>query len=282
MENPWIDINWKKTVPTCDWYYFALLGAKLSSVITDKEFETLTKNIETAISCKQEFDVVKIIIDEHFKPKKLELDELAKRYVERYNIQIETLPEPYSGDPESNVYLLNMNPGGRDEEYEKVESNRLKYELLTKLNLTHQLKHSMWYQMKGHDGYSWIKNKTNQLCKEGFYPPRFFMIEYFPYHSVNGFKFPSYLPSYQYTNNLIRSWINNGHKDKVLIILRKESDWNDRLGNNFYNEIKNFSSKATIKNHQNVSFTRNNIVFEPKGCMDFDKFKELTKQLCFT
>ena len=269
MENPWLDICWDKTIPDCDRYYFALLGAKSKGIIKCDEFNLVKKEIEDYICIQRKFDIVKEKVIQLLEPKDVKVEALVNDWIVMHKIQLQTLPEPYTGDPESNVYLLNMNPGRRDEEFEKIDYNRLKYEMLTKLTLSHQLKHSMWYHMKGHDGYSWIRNKTNQLLKGTLYP-RFFMIEYFPYHSEKGFEFPEYLPSYQYTNFILKSWFERPIEDKFLIILRNNEKWERRIRKI---EVNSFAP-AVLKNKRNVSLTRNNIILEGKA-IDFEKLKKL-------
>ena len=266
IENPWLDISWNKTIPDCDWYYFALLGAKSKGIIKCDEFNFVTKEIEDYIFTQGKFDIVKEKVIQLLEPENIKPEALVNEWIVKHNIQLNTLPEPYTGDPESNVYLLNMNPGKRDEEFEKVEYNRLKYELLTKLNLSHQIKHSFWYHMKGHDGYSWIRNKTNRLLKKTLYP-RFFMIEYFPYHSVRGFEFPQYLPSYHYTDFILKRWLNKPSENKILIIMRNNEKWVRRI-----EEMKiNSFPYAVLNNKQNVSLTKKNISCNGKD-IDFDDF----------
>lgn len=263
IENPWLDISWNKTIPDCDWYYFALLGAKSKGIIKGDEFNFVTKEIEDYIFTQGKFDIVKEKVIQLLEPENIKPEALVNEWIVKHNIQLNTLPEPYTGDPESNVYLLNMNPGRRDEEFEKIECNRLKYELLTKLTLSHQLKHSMWYHMKGHDGYSWIKNKTNQLCQDMPYP-RFFMVEFFPYHSAKGFDFPFYLPSYSYTNKLLNEAVNK----KTIIVMRNYDRWIERLPCNV-----DMSLLMKLKNKQNVSISKNNIEFNSI----INNFKDLVR-----
>ena len=266
MENPWLNISFERTVPDCDWYYFALLGAQNIGVIKCDEFDFVTEKIEENIRTTDKFEKVKEMVTHLLGVDEERIKAFVKEYVTKCKLQLNTLPEPYTGDPESNVYLLNMNPGKRDEEFEKVEYNRLKYELLTKLNLSHQIKHSFWYHMKGHDGYSWIRNKTNRLLKKTLYP-RFFMIEYFPYHSVRGFEFPQYLPSYHYTDFILKRWLNKPSENKILIIMRNNEKWVRRIEKM---ETSSFSY-AVLNSKQNVSLTEKNISCYGEN-IDFDDF----------
>ena len=271
MENPWIKINWDNRIPECDWYYFALLGALSAKKIDSKDFNKITERIKTDIKKQGSFDSVKSNVLSYYKQNNLQdlINDFVNHYVETNKIQLNTLPEPYTGDPESKVYFLNMNPGKRDESFEKVEYNRLKLELLTQLTLNHQLKHSMWYDLKGHDGYYWICNKTRQIIKDNPYP-RYFMIEYFPYHTDHGFNFPEYLPSYEYSNELIKKAIND---EKLFIIMRYTEQWEQR----FINVEIPFSKfkYAKLKNHQNISISKGNIVYGD----NLGSFDELKKKL---
>ena len=137
------------------------------------------------------------------------------------------LPEPFSGDMNSNVYCLNMNPGEPDPSFH----NDKNFEKLTQDNLIHKLKSPMWTQnLKNsfgniHAGYSWILSKTRELRIDkqlGQNPPNIFFIDFFPYHSKHGFSFPKNLPSDSYRDYLVRKAMED---EKIIIIMRQKKRW---------------------------------------------------------
>ena len=116
------------------------------------------------------------------------------------NLDFYTLPEPFTGDVDSPVYCLNMNPGKADDLF--VNDPTLL--LLTLLTLDHSLKHSFWVdsffkkykkydnsiaKSRSHGGCDWFVKRTNKLGEK----PRLFMVEFFPYQSNHGFVFPYWL-----------------------------------------------------------------------------------------
>lgn len=140
--------------------------------------------------------------------------------------QQDTLPEPYNGNVKSKVYCLGMNPGEKDFLFEMSKSNRdllLKY---SQKNLSHKIKDNMWFHLYEHNGYCWWRKITSELRKELRRNPQMFIIEYFPYHSKNGFKFPTNLPSYSYSNWLIEKAIKD---HKYILILRHKTQWFNRI-----------------------------------------------------
>ena len=140
------------------------------------------------------------------------------------------LPEPYSGNKESNVYCLNMNPGKWDSVFYKNES-MLKMCLM---NLRHNVNDCLWWENvkddigQSHSGLCWIKMKIKRIQEllENHKTPSVFFIEYFPYHSIKGFDFPHYLPSYDYSDKLIMEAMD---KNKWIIVMRQKKRWYNRI-----------------------------------------------------
>lgn len=140
----------------------------------------------------------------------------------------DALPEPYSGNKYSKVYCLNMNPG---EWVNRFNSNKSMLEM-TNRNLRHDVENCFWWEKvrdddgNPHDGYCWLKLKTHLLEEVLGYRPNIFFIEYFPYHSKSGFRFPEALPSNEYSNELIYDamW-----KEKTIIIMRQVERWFTRI-----------------------------------------------------
>lgn len=138
------------------------------------------------------------------------------------------LPEPYSGNPNSNVYCLNKNPGAPD----KCFSDDKEFEQATLKNLALKQETCFWANGifnkcgKLHDGVKWLKQRTRKLEEILNRQPQIFFIEYFPYHSTKGFDFPAHLPSYDFSDMLIRQAID---KKKLIIIMREKAGWLRRI-----------------------------------------------------
>ena len=163
-----------------------------------------------------------------------------------------TLPEPYTGSPSAVVYCLGMNPGEKDCAFESIGANKQLLLEYTKKNLSHSIKDNMWYDLHDHAGYCWWRKRTSKLRKELNRNPFFFNIEFYPYHSKRGFNFPSKLPSYAYSDALIKKAMKD---EKFILILRHKTRWLNRIENLkeypklFYIDSKYASNLVIDKEH---------------------------------
>ena len=202
------------------------------------------------------------------------------------------LPEPYSGNPDANVYCLNMNPGKPDPIFDKCLSNNIYFQRSLE-NLNHQVQSPFWTEDLVsdscgtniridpvsfgklltcgntnndyiHEGARWQYNKTKELRKALNRNPNIFFLEYFPYHSTSGFVFPDYLPSYDYRNELLEFAMKEG---KIIFIMRKEREWYNIKYNNIGDRLKMYKKKVFLKNSQGGWLTRQNMVLPiPDNC----------------
>ena len=177
--------------------------------------------------------------------------EIDKEYLTKFScfkkIQTNTLPEPYTGDVTSNVYCLNLNPGSAcvcDDSEPQLKEKFTEYTLQT---LRHEIKDNMWFRLKGTAGYDWWQQMTKDLCEN----PRMFVIEYFPYHTVKGTYFPRKLPSYEYSNELIRQAM---EEKKYIAIMRHRKEWQQRISG-----LEKYEQLVCLNNPQNPCLTQNNI-----------------------
>ena len=170
-----------------------------------------------------------------------------------------SLPEPFSGDPNSNVICLNANPGEADRLYEKLFGLG-EYIRLTKETLEGKAGQSLWYDLKDHSGYCWLRNITRELRKDLGRNPNLFMIDYFPYHSPNTFRFPDNLSSYEFTNNLVKAAI---EESKIIIILRQKDKWLKRIAQVLKEDkddiLKNHKQIICVNSNQNICLSRINL-----------------------
>ena len=222
--NPWLGINWKNTVASCD-----------------------TKVITPA-------------------------------YCAKHGIDNRNLPEPFSGDINSKVVCLNLNPGwGGCESCYYGDPTFLK---LTQNTLKHSTKNYLWdtpvvcKNGRMHDGYTWRQDRTKALkCGICPYPLKLFYLEFFPYHTKMSFSFPRNLPSNEYRNWLLCQAIKDG---KLIVLLRGKRYWfgiKDKCcdGQVLGERLKHYGNLIIHKNPRNIYFTENN--FNP------DDWKKLLKVL---
>ena len=99
----------------------------------------------------------RIWIEEHYGS----VEALENKY-RKCNLKLHgALPEPYSGNKDSKVYCLNMNPG---EWVDRFSGNDSILDMTIK-NLRHEVNDCFWWEKvrdednNPHDGYCWVKQK---------------------------------------------------------------------------------------------------------------------------
>lgn len=192
------------------------------------------------------------------------------------DIQTRLWPEPFCGNINAPIYLLNGNPGGvYSSVEEKLTADPLFCELML-ANLNHQtvegynefvffnnLKMENDKLVCGKEkkesekligGCEWWQKRTRCLRETiNDNHPQLFSIEYFPYNSkkLSGLRNKE-LPSFLYTNELVRSAISNG---KAIIIMRMKKEWLNRIP-----EIENYANVYELSSAQSVYLTKNNLL----------------------
>ena len=205
-------------------------------------------------------------------------------------------PEPYVGDPNAPVYLLNGNPGysnfdhlfTEDKEYVDFAKKNIEHKSLYPLNdfLYFNIIHTRGIV---HGGSLWWKEKTsfvrNELC--GNYP-YVFDVEYSPYHSKNG-QMPNQknleqTNAYRYTDKLLLAAIK---ADKLFVIMRKQKEWMERLERiaSSNNHILNYDNILMLSSVNNVCISQKNVKYCPKTnpfqtISAWDKLINILKQHC--
>ena len=268
MNNPWLNISWNNTIADCDKDYLVQVGKK--------EFKFGSKVYVDYINRND----AKIKQTGKGKPVELTFNNC--------------LPEPFYGDINSDVYLLNMNPGEPDYDFCKKNDKSSEYEKACQGMLNHQPKDPglLYDKTKGtivydpinynniingifankqndlfkkqrdsfsvrpHAGAVWQREAWKQLRGILGRDPKLFIIEYFPYHSTSGFSFPSWLPSYEYRNDLIMQAINAG---KLIIIMRNEKAWYKSIGK----ALETYPNKVLLKNRRKIWLTPGNLLVPP-------------------
>ena len=277
VQNPWLNISWNNTIADCDKDFPVLRGKyKFGSAAyvayinrNDAKIRQTGKGRPVELTFKN------------------------------------CLPEPYFGDINSDVYLLNMNPGEPDYVFCQKNDKQGDYLKYCQAMLNHQPmapgllfdkeKETIIYgpnkYYKVIDGI--FDNKQNKLFKDKEerknYPlrphagdvwqreawralrdilkrdPKLFIIEYFPYHSTGGFSFPKDLPSNAYRNYLIRRAIKT---KKLIVIMRQARKWYDINDNNLGKDLENYPNKVTLSCTGRIWLTPGNFVIPSNLTLD--------------
>jgi len=141
-------------------------------------------------------------------------------------LQLELLPEPFLGNPNAPVVLLNLNPGfdPRDEVYHREP----KFIERSRENLRHQKSDYPFFLLDPAitaPGNRWWTRKLGALIREFdllTVAQRVLCVEYFPYHSRRFGHGKLVLPSQEYSFSLVRRAIE--HK-ATIIIMRSKRIW---------------------------------------------------------
>lgn len=261
MGNPW-DINritWGDPFADGDREFFAKMGCLLCQDNWKFDSLMISKNLKAIVEGRKLNPMYHNCCLEKYK---------ESIPVKDAKLDFYTLPEPYSGDVDSPVYCLNMNPGEAD----PLFVNDPVLFLLTLLTLNHSLKQSLWNNTyfknytkydqdlppvpRSHIGCAWFKQKTKYLGEK----PNLFFVEFFPYHSSHGFVFPSWLPSYEYSNNLIEKAMDEG---KFIVVMRQRDRWFQRIP-----RLKNYKHLAYLECPQGGQLSRNNVIYKSNAFND--------------
>ncbi|NWJ48559.1 MAG: hypothetical protein HXX08_22095 [Chloroflexi bacterium] len=186
-------------------------------------------------------------------------------------IHHEMLPEPFMGNPDAPIVLLNGNPSGHSDNdlfwYQKPEFARL-----TKGNLVHAPSDHSFYLLnpkaEGSGGYSWWMKKLKPVIScsdQKTVANNIFCVEYFPYHSIRAANFQKYkrIPSQEYSFHLVEKAINrNAH----IILMRWKNSW-----------LGTFPQLNTYDNIYRLNTSRN-VIISPGNCPGgFEKIVDVLK-----
>ena len=174
---------------------------------------------------------------------------------------LELWPEPFVGNPNAMVYLLNGNPG-YTAEIDELFANDMGFQSLVKNSIVHKPTsgyNDFFYYFDNitcngetHPGCDWWMKRTKQLRSVLGRNPRLFNVEFCPYHSKNANNIPDYLPSYDYTNQLV---INAISDNKIIVVMRMVNRWIRRIP-----QLMNYPNLYRLLNYRNVSLTSGNLV----------------------
>lgn len=172
-----------------------------------------------------------------------------------HQIHVEVLPEPYTGNLEASILLLNLNPGFYDRNQHFLTGNEY-FVKTSRANLVHgQLEYPFYlFDPDNADspGYYWwsrklkpliqafgLKKIANEVCN----------IEYFPYHSQN-FGANISIPSQAYSFHLVQEAMK---RNALVIQMRSRRVWQNAIP-----ELSDYRHYYVLKNPQNPVVSENN------------------------
>lgn len=181
---------------------------------------------------------------------------LREKYREDQQIHLEVFPEPYSGNPQAKIVLLNLNPGyyPRNKEFGGGTADFLR---MWRANLAHEPQEYPFYhlhpRLKGSPGEVYYRLKFKAPINE-FGEKRvaeeFFVVEYFPYTTKRGVGNISCIPSQEYGFYLVREAMK---RNAIIIQLRSKQRWQEMIP-----ELKTYSRYYELRSVQNTAITEKN------------------------
>ena len=185
---------------------------------------------------------------------------------EKGKIYLDLYPEPYIGDPDADVYLLNGNPGYSDMDncfsypcfpmsvFSDVYSHKRRDFIWNDTSDPIQINCPRTGRTIVHPGHNYWQKHLKELTQYVGHNPRLFVLEFYPYHSKSFLTCMSKpLPSFDYTRALVEDAI---VKNKMIFLLRHQMDWMSAVPN------LRFHSICTLKNPQCTYLTPENMSSE--------------------
>ena len=173
----------------------------------------------------------------------------------QHQIHGELLPEPYLGNPQANILLLNLNPGfdERDIAFHQGSDYFVK---TSRANLAHASQAYPFYLLDPHNaaspGATWWRSKLKRLIdRYGVYKiaNEVCVIEYFPYHSEK-FGCKSDIPSQTYGFSLLQEAMK---RNALVIQMRSRRLWQSKVPG-----LRSYPHYYELKNPQNTVISENN------------------------
>ncbi len=158
---------------------------------------------------------------------------------DRSNIFLDLYPEPFIGDPDAGVYLLNGNPGYSDQDncfscpsvmssiMEDVYSHKNRSFFWNDVNQPIKAICPRTGRSIIHQGQVYWQKRLKELTEVLGRNPRLFELEFYPYHSKDFYGFMREpLSSFEYTRSLVKEAMEKG---KTIFILRHKAEWESAI-----------------------------------------------------
>lgn len=172
-----------------------------------------------------------------------------------YTLQKQLLPEPFIGDPDARVYVLNLNPGYTPKDDDKWHANPA-YRTAIIDNLDHKPTEFPFYfldpRLKDAPGSRWWKKHAKWLIDDigdmEKLARNLFCVELFPYHSTKYKPVPRVLspnglvPSSAYGFHLVRRAIRTG---RPIVVTRKLKTWRAQIS-----ELQGYANLFSLRSQR--------------------------------
>jgi hypothetical protein len=181
---------------------------------------------------------------------------LREKYREDQQVHLEVFPEPFSGNPQANIVLLNLNPGyyPRNQEFGSGTADFLR---MWRANLAHAPQEYLFYHLhpalKESPGGVYYRQKFKALIAEfgaKKVAEEFFVVEYFPYTTKRGGGNISCLPSQEYGFYLVREAMK---RNAIIIQLRSRQKWQEKIAG-----LSAYPRYYELRSVQNTALTERN------------------------
>jgi hypothetical protein len=181
---------------------------------------------------------------------------LKDKYREDQEVHLEVFPEPYSGNPQAKIVLLNLNPGyyPRNKEFGNGTAD---FRRMWRANLAHEPQEYPFYhlnpRLKGSPGEVYYRAKFKAPIKE-FGEKRvaeeFFVVEYFPYTTKRGIGSIPRIPSQEYGFYLVREAM---QRNAIIIKTRYKWGWQEAIP-----ALRSYPRYYELRSVQNTAISEKN------------------------
>ncbi|MDQ6662100.1 MAG: hypothetical protein M3Z24_14190 [Chloroflexota bacterium] len=173
----------------------------------------------------------------------------------QYQLHLEILPEPYTGNPRAKIILLNLNPGFY-ESNARFLTGDIYFQETSGANLAHESLEYPFYLLDPENsecpGDDWYKRKFRRLIEQ-FGRKRvaeeICVIEYFPYTSEK-FGCNICIPSQAYNFYLVQEAM---RRNALIIQMRSKRLWQEAIP-----ALASYHNYYVLRNPQNTAITENN------------------------
>ncbi|MCL4262199.1 MAG: hypothetical protein KJ069_03250 [Anaerolineae bacterium] len=175
---------------------------------------------------------------------------------ETHQFHCELPPEPYLGNPEAEIILLNLNPGFSVHDAAFYGHEHVRH--VWRKNLLHEELRFPFYMFDTAvpqyiAGPKWWSKKLKEpinLAGREAVAQKFCCIEYFPYHSRRYRGVKTILPSQKYNFRLVEKAI---ARRTIIILMRKEKAWLSAVP-----KLKGYDLLFRVNSTQNPAISENN------------------------
>jgi hypothetical protein len=179
---------------------------------------------------------------------------------ENTQIRLERWPEPFVGDPEAPVVLLNLNPGFHTSELEAQQDHS--YMTAWRKNLRRDVPSDGFYliaqALRGQPGHEWwirhLRPIIGATSRERVMRA-ICCIEYFPYHSER-WAFSGRVPSQDYSFALVEAAVRRG---AMVVLMRSSRLWDEAVPS-----LRAYQDRCVLNSPQNPAIS-------PGNCSAFEK-----------